>query len=502
MSAALTPLTSWAGGTLVASAMLMAAVLLIRRPVAHAFGAKIAYALWLLPVLRMMLPPIPGEWALFGSAALFRPDALIGIAPVAIAAAPATIPAIAPAVTAPPTDWMSIALALWAVGAALHFSWQLIAYRIFLHRALRDAVLLTRAAGIEVLQCPQVPSPMATGVLRRRILLPADFTQRFAPEERRLALAHETAHHCRGDLIANLAGLALVSLHWFNPLAHVAFRAFRDDQEAACDATVLDAEPRDRRLAYGSAILKSASCRVPGAACALNHAGQLKRRISIMIEGRKSRTLRYGGGALALALVAGGLIGTASTVAVTDAQAHDIQIYRQGRTMTITENGRTRNATPAERRRADVAEGAAERAQVQAVDAEAALGVEEARLGEAEAALAQFDAPQPPEPPRAPEAPFAPEAPEAPVAPHAPHIFIDRAVIHAQVTAATAEARRAAAQARIEGQRARIEGERARIEAARMRDVALEDAAEYRRQALIDAEEARRAAAERRNEYR
>ncbi|MEY4889909.1 MAG: hypothetical protein RIQ75_1039 [Pseudomonadota bacterium] len=65
------------------------------------------------------------------------------------------------------------------------------------------------------------------------VVVPADFADRYDAAEQRFALAHEVTHHRRGDLIANFAGLAVLALHWFNPVAHIAWRAFRMDQEPA-----------------------------------------------------------------------------------------------------------------------------------------------------------------------------------------------------------------------------------------------------------------------------
>ena len=48
--------------TFVATTLLMLLVLVIRAPVRKLFGPGIAYALWLLPVLRMALPPLPESW--------------------------------------------------------------------------------------------------------------------------------------------------------------------------------------------------------------------------------------------------------------------------------------------------------------------------------------------------------------------------------------------------------------------------------------------------------
>ncbi|MFS0736681.1 M56 family metallopeptidase [Sphingomonas sp. 1P06PA] len=314
--------SEWAGGTLVATTLLLMLALAARGPVARAFGAKAAYALWLLPLLRMMLPPVPAGWLPFGNGITFDPAVGVGIlsdaaitsaATAAVPMTDAALPALDAAAIAPPVDWATPLIVVWLAGAALFFGWQILTYRRFVRSALDGSHRLTRAAGIDIHICPAVDGPMATGLMHRRILLPADFTIRFTPEERRLALAHETAHHCRGDLAANFVALALLSLHWFNPVAHFAYRAFRDDQEAACDTTVLDAESSDRRAAYGTAILKSAASRSASAACALSHGEALKRRMQIMIA-RRGRGPRAIGYALALTMVAGGLAASASTL--------------------------------------------------------------------------------------------------------------------------------------------------------------------------------------------
>ena len=49
----------WAVEAMIASTLLMALVLLARRRVREAFGPQIAYALWALPLLRLILPPLP-----------------------------------------------------------------------------------------------------------------------------------------------------------------------------------------------------------------------------------------------------------------------------------------------------------------------------------------------------------------------------------------------------------------------------------------------------------
>ena len=68
-------MTGWLIETFVASTLLMLLVLAIRAPVRRAFGPQMAYALWALPVIRMLLPPLPGDWQLTSLIAPFVREA-------------------------------------------------------------------------------------------------------------------------------------------------------------------------------------------------------------------------------------------------------------------------------------------------------------------------------------------------------------------------------------------------------------------------------------------
>ena len=109
---------------------------------------------------------------------------------------------------------------------------------------------LGRIGSIRLVRSPEVRGPIAFGIFDRVIAVPADFDRLYDDRERRLALDHELAHHRSGDLVANFFAFVLLCLQWFNPLAWVAHAAFRFDQEAACDARVLDKAKarRSRRL--------------------------------------------------------------------------------------------------------------------------------------------------------------------------------------------------------------------------------------------------------------
>ncbi|WP_235927675.1 M56 family metallopeptidase, partial [Sandarakinorhabdus rubra] len=306
--------TAWLAEALIGATLLMLLVLAIRRPVARLCGAHAAYALWALPPLRMLMPSIPGWTPLYVPVAGVRPDGSGALALMPPADAvdhrlpPATLQmgevGLVP-------DWPALLVCLWAVGAALFLATQWRRHTGFLARALADGEQLTMAGEVEVILSPHVPGPMAAGIWHRRIFLPADFRARYSAAERRLALLHEGAHHDRGDLVANLVGLVVLAAHWWNPIAHAAWRAFRADQELACDATVLAGSDGDTRAAYAGAVLKSAVVATPVAACAMNHKKQLKERLAMMKDRRFGTGRRLVGTLLVAGIAGAALAATA-----------------------------------------------------------------------------------------------------------------------------------------------------------------------------------------------
>jgi bla regulator protein blaR1 len=377
--------------TFVATTLLMLLVLAIRKPVSRHFGPNIAYALWVLPMLRLFMPPLPGAWqftdliAPLTRGAETSPGMVIGVlnadktpqaiidnavfqAHVELANGPANVAAVPPTLT---SDGPSIALliiGIWVTGAIAFLAWHLIAHSCFCARLLRRArVERTVADGrVHVIETDAATGPLAFGIWRKYVAFPRDFSERYDPLERNLALAHELGHHLRGDLIANWIALVVLALHWFNPVAWRAFRAFRADQEMACDALVLSGRAPALRHAYGRAIVKSAHGGAVSAACHLHTINELKGRLRMLSKhDRKSRTRIAAGVTGAAALTLAGLALTASG---TQAAAN---------------------------LRADVGD---------------AIGVD------------LQDAPTPPEAPAPLEAPAAPEAAEAPDAPKAEKI--------------------------------------------------------------------------------
>jgi len=301
---------SWLVETLLASTLLMAAVLALRAPVRRWFGPQVAYALWTLPAMRLLLPPIPAAWRHAAATPITRAGDTIIVM---------IVPADAPAAAASSaTPWGAIVLAAWAAGAVLFLGWHALAHRRFCRRLLADATEIEVRAGVRVLASAAAVGPLAFGVRRPCVAFPRDFAARYDPLERELALDHELGHHARGDLVANWIALAVLAIHWCNPLAWRAFRAFRADQELANDARVLAGRALADRHVYACAIVKAAHGGAVSAACHLHTIEDLKGRLRMLTVSKTSRR-RLATGAAAVGAL--GLVGLGLTVSGSQAAA-------------------------------------------------------------------------------------------------------------------------------------------------------------------------------------
>ncbi len=283
---------TWLLHSFIAASLLMLLVLALRWPVARLFGAGWAYALWLIPAFRLVLPPLPlPAQDLPPSAAVFIPAAADMAAP--------------PSAFAGPGQWVSFLLACWAGGAVIFLILQWLGYRAFLRRLDGSAwpARPARYGGIATFVSRMIESPLALGLVEPRIFLPADFRSRYSLRERRLALEHELTHHRHRDIWWNLAASAVLAVNWFNPIAWIAYRAFRADQELACDAAVAARATIEERFDYAHALVKSVAGPGLVAACPIKGAGTLKHRLR-MLRVHRASPIRSAGGMVVMTALA------------------------------------------------------------------------------------------------------------------------------------------------------------------------------------------------------
>lgn len=118
-----------------------------------------------------------------------------------------------------------------------------------LHERLSHLALLLgglRRAPRLVLGCDAQP-PLSFGILRPTIMIPRS-VESLSAAELDTILAHELAHHARGDVAMNWLQLLLCAFWWFNPVAWLLHRAIRKVREDCCDDLILA-----RRITTGTA---------------------------------------------------------------------------------------------------------------------------------------------------------------------------------------------------------------------------------------------------------
>jgi TonB family protein len=272
----------------------IALVLMLRKPMRRRLGAHVAYAMWSLVPLASLatLLPVP-------------PTIVVRqLAPVLSRSAHAisSIPLSAMAPGSGNFDGTAWLIGVWVAGTALSIALFLMRRRRFMRslgplRAIDDNLL--RAETV-------VGSPALVGMWRPRIVLPADFEQRYSRLERDLILAHEYHHRAHGDTHINTLAASLRSVFWFNPLVHVAATYFVIDQEVACDAAVVARFPHARR-SYAEAMLKTQLADSHAfLACHWHARNPLLERIAMLKTPSISKSRHWVGAAIAaIAIVSG-----------------------------------------------------------------------------------------------------------------------------------------------------------------------------------------------------
>ena len=183
---------------------------------------------------------------------------------------------------------------VWYAGMAGVGAWFLFTNLRFA-RALRKARTPYRVEGCRypVYLVSALPSPCLFGVLRPAVYLNEKALQ--SPDALRFVLAHEQTHARHLDPLWSLLRGVCLTVYWFDPLVWLAAVLSREDGELACDEGTLRALGADERTAYGKALLALVPvCDKPqnpllGATTMTSGKRSLKERITRIAENRQAK---------------------------------------------------------------------------------------------------------------------------------------------------------------------------------------------------------------------
>jgi beta-lactamase regulating signal transducer with metallopeptidase domain/protocatechuate 3,4-dioxygenase beta subunit len=330
MNAAIDRCALWLADIYLLSAVLMLAVLaalwISQQPARRLAVVKSAIvALFLLSLLRT----VPG-WSVVhlgvreqlaandATADLIPPNLLL--APRQDAARPSPLPrqeaAPAPVDAQPPRfdqwpaiTWSEVAVLTYALGAALVVAWLCLGMV-----AARRLCRATQPAPDELVhllaQLSSTPSqsgagsqflpnlrtslrihvPVAIGIRRPTIILPAQWLSNRSADECRTILAHESAHIQNGDLRWLAISRALLILLWPQPLYWLLRRQMRLDQESLADAAAAELTSRqqyaEQLVAWARALRRDLHPTLTAAVGLWEGPSQLRRRIALLLNDR------------------------------------------------------------------------------------------------------------------------------------------------------------------------------------------------------------------------
>ena len=184
---------------------------------------------------------------------------------------------------------------VWYAGMAGVGAWFLFTNLRFA-RALRRTRMPYRVEGCRypVYLVSALPSPCLFGVLRPTVYLNEKALQ--SPDALRFVLAHEQTHARHFDPLWSLLRGVCLTVYWFDPLVWLAAVLSREDGELACDEGTLRALGADERTAYGKALLSLVPvCTKPqnpllGATTMTGGKKSLKERVTRIAENRQAKT--------------------------------------------------------------------------------------------------------------------------------------------------------------------------------------------------------------------
>jgi beta-lactamase regulating signal transducer with metallopeptidase domain len=298
----------------ITGAFVIAAVVIARLPLRRA-PKWISYCLWLVAAFRLVVPfsfessvsllpfqaePVQGvqlDYDVSFSSAVSGAYQSIGSAlsqdfhdPVVLYVEPGWGDYGANTVQVGPSQaWFIFGVYIYLFGIAV-----MLIYSVITTVILRRKLRFSAPVGGNVFEVDGIRTPLVFGLFRPKIYLPAGLVGR----ERAYILLHEQTHIKRRDYLVKIFAFAVLCVHWFNPLAWLAFVLMTADMEMSCDERVMRelggagqsgfGELENLRHDYSASLVRlAAGRRIIGASPLAFGEGGMKERVKRVLNFRK-----------------------------------------------------------------------------------------------------------------------------------------------------------------------------------------------------------------------
>lgn len=243
------------------SSALILALILVRFAFRERISARMRYSLWLLVLLRLLLPfnfyPIPVSVTEAAAPTAVRIEAISETEIIRVETSAAEdstaneVPAAAHRLTV-----RNLSKRIWVGGMIVVAAWFLIVNMSLYRKLRRDRRRYDYDCRVPVYVVSGLPSPCLVGLFR-----PAVYLTEHAAEDASQAhqiITHELTHLRHLDMIWALLRCVCLAVWWFDPLVWVAASLIRRDCELACDEGTILALGEGARFDYGRTLVDMA----------------------------------------------------------------------------------------------------------------------------------------------------------------------------------------------------------------------------------------------------
>ena len=154
------------------------------------------------------------------------------------------------------TDWWSVWILfgkyVWVAGMVV-----MLLYSAFSYRRIKKQIEIAVPIRDNIWIADDIKSPFVIGFVRPRIYLPGNLGEK----EQEYIILHEQHHIRRFDHIFKALAFLALTIHWFNPLAWLAFGLACKDMEMSCDEAVIHKLGGEVRADYSASLLTLATGR-------------------------------------------------------------------------------------------------------------------------------------------------------------------------------------------------------------------------------------------------
>ncbi|MCI8513557.1 MAG: M56 family metallopeptidase [Lachnospiraceae bacterium] len=248
------------------------AVIVIRGLTINLLSKKMFNALWAISVVRLMIPfSIPSAFSVYSLMGSLAPGEggyqAVGVLLTRAAGQTASMTGSA----SHAANAVSIWTVVWAVGILIcavlfcmaywkcrkEFQTSLLVDNDFTRNWLS---IHRQRCRIFVRQSSRFSSPLTYGVFHPLILMPAS-TRWENTDSLKYVFAHEYVHIRRFDSIRKLVLIAVLCVHWFNPLVWVMYILANRDMELSCDEAVVRLFGENTKAAYARTLIRMEEAR-------------------------------------------------------------------------------------------------------------------------------------------------------------------------------------------------------------------------------------------------